>query len=342
MQKINSKIDFYINSKVFLSIILLCLAIINTTYSQNYNIENFQNKNYKDFKIGTRGRFSTASEIYTFDTLISQFKTPYLQRLTDTTSIFLDKAYTINNYSETEYVIDFDYKIFEDTRFFVNLPITFVSLEQNYKLDSIVIIDNFRFLRTIDLSPDSNFNETFLNHISFGLRQYLKNTDNNYIYLFGEYKLALNKVENINNNPNFPLIAPLSNELSIGTGIGYKYNKTFFEGNFIYNLRDKEYLDRIFVNTRFSYQNFEESAIYATYDIVSSIGLNDATFKQNDFIKYMTPRQISLGYETQALGLGFWFELKKKILFDVNYKIMLFGTNQWKTNTVNVNIQYKF
>lgn len=354
--KLGNKIFNFWNTKLkYLLIIIFSLGSVflaEDLKSQTYNLDVFNNKNYDDYRFSIRSSFCNASEVYSLnkaDGVYSKFYEPFATVDTNNNIVWIDSAYSKSNYSQTEINFDFDYKIFENTRVFFSLPVTFTSLERSFKLDTLVPYpkgngDTLFYQRTKDLYPDSNLNITLVNHISFGLRQYLQNSEEQYLYLFSEAKIALNKVRNISNNQNYTITEPLSNELSFGTAFGYKLDKMVIEGDFIYNHRDNAYLDRLIFNSQISYQNFEESAIYITYDIYSSLGLNnlrDISGASVETMETMKPKEIPLGYNLQQLGFGFWFDLSKKYLFDVSYKIAVDGENIWKTNVVKLHLVYK-
>lgn len=309
----------------FIYLVLNCYNNLCCQTSQ----ENFINKDYKDFNIYFSYKANNASEIYQFDTIQNKFVQDFI--FNDTT-IFKDAYYNFN-FDSQEFIIGGSYKIQDNLNIFAYLPLQIVSLTKINKYDSLSPQNS---INTINFNRDSTFNLTLLNHLILGTRFYLKNKPENYIQVFSEFRIALNKVSQINNNPEYPFWSPLSNEILIGSAIGYKLNKLLFESSFLYNYRDNEYLDRLIGDLKVTFQNIEEASIYAQYNFQSSLSLNDLE-KKNKILK---PNEISLGYNNSSVGFGFNLYLSKKYLIDMNYNIMLSGLNNFKTNTVNLNLFY--
>jgi|GEM_PF-4436303 len=309
----------------FISLILNCF---DNLMSQTIP-ENFINKGYKDFNIIFNYKANNSSEIYQFDSLQNKFTQDFVFN----DSIIFRNAYYNFNFDSQEFTLGGSYKINDNFNVFAYLPIQVLSLNKINKFDSV---NSQNVTNTINFNRDSTFNLTLLNHLIFGTRYYLKNKQENYIQVFSEFRIALNKVSIVNNNPEYPFWSPLSNEILFGSAIGYKINKLLFESSFLYNYRDRDYLDRLIGDLKITFQNIEEASIYAHYNFQSSLNLKKL---QNNKI-HLNPNQISLGYNHSTIGFGFNFYVSKKYLIDMNYNIMLSGVNTFKTNNINLNLFY--
>lgn len=311
-------------------IFFIWININSFNYLESQTIqENFINKNYKDFNLFLNYKSFNSSEIYQFDSLQNKFIQDF--RLND--SIIFKNAYYNFNFDAQEFTIGGSYKINNNLNIFAYLPLQILSLNKINKYDSL---NSQGINNTINFNRDSTFNLTLLNHLILGTRYYLRNKQDNYIQVFSEFRISLNNVSMINNNPEYPFWSPLSNEILIGSAIGYKFNKLLFESTFLYNYRDNDFNDRMIGDLKITFQNIEEASIYTTYNFQTSFNLNKL---KNDKV-ILFPNQISLGYNSSSVGLGFNFYISKKYLIDMNYNIMLSGINTLKTNNINFNLMY--
>lgn len=322
------------NIKLFF--FLLIFANLKILQSQS-QVELFSNSDYKELRIGLNSSFRNASEMYLNDSLINLFYQPFYYKDSSGNQQSFSNAYYNSIYSETEFDIDVNYKITDDLGFYANIPFYMADLKKVNKFDTTIKEQEVEFRRTYNLNQDSLFDVFLVNHITMGFRYYIKNTDKSYFHLFTDFKLALNKVENINSNPNYPFQAPLGNELSFGSALGYKIDNVNLETNILYNYRANDYLDRAIANIRLTLQSIKEANIYVNYNIVQGIGLKDLAENQK-----LLPSQMPLGYNQSNLGFGFLFDYKSKYILDINYNIMLQGNNTWKKNSVNLNMSYRY
>lgn len=298
-------------SKILIIVFLVLFVSIGTINSQT---------NKKDipkpikWEFGLKFVYSTASSFYNLnDSVITSMK--YVSN--DTL-----KQYTFDFY-ETKIKLLAHYYLFDKFLIFMNLPISFYSLEEKYLRDDYGIRENKKnySLNRVDNIEIGLSKNWVLGSVSTGIASSVRIPTGFYNGLY--------------NNPEYEFLSDGAFELHFETEVDVQIKQFTFENSIAIDFRDEEFENRIIWNSAIGVNSIPNTELL----LFSEMSLSTAKFTSNT--RHLVPHEEVAQENNYYAGAQFSILFSRNIGAKFGYQVSLAGKNSWKKGTSFVQFLYR-
>lgn len=279
---------------VFRYISVLLVIVLQNAYAEN------PFRYIKNFNIETYFGLNSGSSFYdwTGDEITSLY---------DSTDLDSSRQY---HFEKTDYIFGFraEYKILDNLLLTGEIPIMFSSLNEKYERDSVGL-------------REERANLSLTQPLYFALGSVYQLTGGSFYSDIGlEIRIPPAFYNGINNNPDYDYLSDGAFESLLSLRAGYSFEKSWIEGNILYNYRDEDFSDIIAAKLEIGSNSVENTYIKGIAEYVLS------TTEIPDSSRFDI-RRLPLSEEYFRLGASFYILIYDIVGIKLDISAKLFGYN---------------